>query len=625
LLRQNVPVARGKGKDRGVDVLADAGENWNKSAARALRNVRRMRSDAWWRGGSRAREALLMYFEAVALDYDGTLADHGKVSEKTLQALRNCKKSGGRLILVTGRFLDNLRETFSDFPIFDRIVAENGAVVFDPASRQQRVIGTEPPSILVKRLQERGVEPLSIGKSIVATREPYERVVLDVIRELGLEFHIIFNKGAVMILPAGVDKGAGLEAALADLEISPHNVVGIGDAENDFSFMQLCGCSAAVANALHSLKLAADIKLNGESGEGVVELLELLAREDACLVSPQRHGIRLGVDREGKELFLSPHHGGVLIAGSSGVGKSRLATALTEHMAERRFEFCVFDPEGDYDALENAVSVGNAKTAPDIDEAMKLLRKANANVVVNTQFLGIVERPGFFASMLPRLVELRARTGRPHWLIIDEAHHLLPTERANVVQLLPEDVPAVIFLTVHPDAMAPAALKTVQTVIAVGGAADEVFAQFCRATGAATPPEITAPGPDEILFWEPGSNAAPRAVKTDKPIQAHKRHVRKYVEGDLGAERSFYFKGAKGQLNLKAQNLKLFMQIAAGIDEETWQFHRCSGDYSAWFREAVRDSGLADEVAQIEKNEALDAAASRERIAEAIEERYVAL
>ncbi len=531
-----------------------------------------------------------MYFQAVALDYDGTLADCGKVSEGTLHALEKWHKGGRRLVLVTGRLLDDLREAFSEFSIFDRIVAENGAVVFDPSNGQQRLIGKAAPASLVQRLQERGVEPLSVRRSIVATWEPNETVALEVIRELGLELHITFNKGAVMILPAGVDKGAGLAAALADLEISPHNVVAVGDAENDSSFMQLCGCAAAVANALQALKLDADITLNRESGEGVVELLEMLASRDAELVPPQRRGIRLGVDREGQELFLSPHQGGVLVAGSSGVGKSRLATALTEHMAERKFSFCVFDPEGDYDALENAVSVGNASAAPDIDEVMKLLRKANANVVIITQFLGILERPGFFASLLPKLVEWRARTGRPHWLIIDEAHHLLPAERANIVQLLlPEVLPAAIFLTVHPDAMV-----------------------------------ITPPGPDEVLFWEPRSNAAPRAVKIDKPNQAHKRHVRKHVEGDLGAERSFYFKGAKGALNLRAQNLALFMQMTEGVDDETWRFHRAAGDYSAWFRDAVRDSGLAEEAARIEKDQALDAAASRKEIAAAIRRRFAA-
>ena len=95
-------------------------------------------------------------------------------------------------------------------------------------------------------------------------------------------------------------------------------------------------------------------------------------------------------------------------------------------MAERQFEFCVFDPEGDYDELENAVSTGDAETPPTAAEAIKLLRRAGTNVVISTQSLKVEERPAFFAELLPQVGALRARTGRPHWLLIDEAHHLLP-------------------------------------------------------------------------------------------------------------------------------------------------------------------------------------------------------
>ena len=49
---------------------------------------------------------------------------------------------------------------------------------------------------------------------------------------------MIFNKGAVMILPSGVNKATGLAAALEELGLSPHNVVGVGDAENDHAFLE---------------------------------------------------------------------------------------------------------------------------------------------------------------------------------------------------------------------------------------------------------------------------------------------------------------------------------------------------------------------------------------------------
>jgi len=50
-----------------------------------------------------------------------------------------------------------------------------------------------------------------------------------------------------MVLPAGINKASGLPAALARLRLSPLNVVGIGDAENDTAFLQACGCAVAVA------------------------------------------------------------------------------------------------------------------------------------------------------------------------------------------------------------------------------------------------------------------------------------------------------------------------------------------------------------------------------------------
>src|SRR5450755_1685907 len=191
-----------------------------------------------------------MYFLAVATDYDGTIAHHGSVNEQTLAALRRCKESGRRLILVTGRELPDLRKAFAEIKLFDRVVAENGALIYNPSTEEELVIAAAPPTIFVERLKERNVQPISVGRSIVATWEPNETIVLEIIRELGLELQIIFNKGAVMVLPPGMNKATGLEAALRELEISPHNVVGVGDAENDHSFMHFCGCAAAVGNAL---------------------------------------------------------------------------------------------------------------------------------------------------------------------------------------------------------------------------------------------------------------------------------------------------------------------------------------------------------------------------------------
>lgn len=562
-----------------------------------------------------------MYFVALATDYDGTLAHGGVVSAEALAALGRLKETGRRLILVTGRELDDLERVCRDVHIFDRVVAENGAVLLDPATGAQRVLGEPPPEIFIERLRARRVEPLSVGRVIVATSEPAEKTVLDVIRELGLELQIIFNKGAVMVLPAGVNKATGLAAALEELGISAHNVVGVGDAENDHAFMRACGASAAVANALPMVKAEADHVLDAAHGDGVIELVERMIADDSTLV-PERHAIIVGTAAGGADVAILPHGGSVLIAGTSGVGKSTLATALTEQMAERGFEFCVFDPEGDYGELDHAVTIGDAQTAPQSDEALKLLEQHGTNVVINTQCFTMAERPMYFAALLPQIAALRARTGRPHWLLIDEAHHLLPASRADLPVVLPDSLPAVVLITVHPEAVSAAVLEKVGTVIAIGEHAADVLRAFCEAVGRAAPANVPVPGPDEAVVLDVRHGAAPRLVQAAAPRQAHRRHTLKYAEGRLGEDRSFYFRGPDGRLNLRAHNLMLFVELADGVDDETWEHHRRARDYSAWFRDAIKDEALASEVAEIEADEALDARASRREIAEAVRRRY---
>src|SRR6185369_10188971 len=118
------------------------------------------------------------------------------------------------------------------------------------------------------------------------------------------EYQMIFNKGSVMVLPSGLNKARGLEAALEDLGLSPHNVVGAGDAENDESFLRACECSVAVAGALPALKESADHVTAGDDGAGVREIIDALLANDLREVDGKvtRHHLLLG-GRRGAEDF----------------------------------------------------------------------------------------------------------------------------------------------------------------------------------------------------------------------------------------------------------------------------------------------------------------------------------
>jgi HAD superfamily hydrolase (TIGR01484 family) len=227
-------------------------------------------------------------YQALICDYDGTIAKDGRVGPATIKALARLVASGRRLVLVTGRELPHLERDFDRLDLFERVVVENGALLYDPATRAERLLTEPADGRLVDALRARDVKPLGVGRAIISTSEPMETIVLEQIRELGLELEIIFNKGAVMVLPAGITKASGMQAALLDLGLSGEDTVGVGDAENDHAFLSLCGVSAAVANALPALKERADLVLEQPRGEGVAELIDRILDDDLRSVEPGR-------------------------------------------------------------------------------------------------------------------------------------------------------------------------------------------------------------------------------------------------------------------------------------------------------------------------------------------------
>lgn len=566
-----------------------------------------------------------MRYLALCSDYDGTLATHGKLLEGTVEALERLIASGRRLVLVTGRELGDLQSVCDRLDLFDYVVAENGALLYHPETRTETPLVESPPAEFLALLRERGVSPLSHGRVIVATLQPNETAVLEAIRDLGLELQVIFNKGAVMVLPAGVNKATGLASALEELGISPHNAVGIGDAENDHALLHSCECGVAVANALPNLKKTADVVTTRDHGAGVVEIIDALLENDLASCEPRlsRHHLLLGTSASGAEVKLPPYGENVLLVGTSGSGKSTLATGFLERLAKQLYTFCVIDPEGDYGTFAEAVSLGAPARPPTMDEIVQVLSKPETSCIANLVGLPIADRPAFFASLAPRLQELRARCGRPHWILIDEAHHLLPAEWEPGPLALPESVHGLFQITVHPDLIAPKALREVKTLIAVGKQPEAAFREYARTCNVPAPdfqPTELAPG--EALVWDRARGTDPLRMKIAPSQTERRRHTRKYAEGELPPDRSFYFRGPDRKLNLRAHNLILFLQLAEGVDDDTWTHHLRNGDYSEWVRRAIKDSGLAATIQQVERNGALSPLESRRLVREAVEQLY---
>jgi hydroxymethylpyrimidine pyrophosphatase-like HAD family hydrolase len=223
-------------------------------------------------------------FRAIALDYDETLAREGTADVNALAALRRLKETGRKLILVTGRELNSLRDVFSEFTIFDRMVLENGALLYQPATQHEQLLCEPVPESFVAELQRKKVSPLSVGRCIVASRRQHERLVLDTVDQLRLRLDVISNRDSIMVLPRGINKGSGFSAALAVLALAPASILGIGDGENDYDFLGLCGYQVAVANAISALKQRVNRVTQGSCGDGVAEAVQHILETDAVLV-----------------------------------------------------------------------------------------------------------------------------------------------------------------------------------------------------------------------------------------------------------------------------------------------------------------------------------------------------
>jgi hypothetical protein len=372
------------------------------------------------------------------------------------------------------------------------------------------------------------------------------------------------------------------------------------------------------------LKERADVVTRGDHGEGVIELIGRLLADDLRSLKARagRHQVLLGVRDDGQEVMLPTYGPTVLFAGPSESGKSTAATGMVERLADKGYQFCLIDPEGDYESFGGGVVLGSIERPPSVDEVVDVLANPDDSVIVNLLNVRLSDRPAYLASLLPRLSRLRAKVGRPHWLVIDEAHHVLPSDESTTA-LVGARLESAILVTLQPRHLAGHVLRAVDTLVAVGADSDSTVRDFARAVGVPSP-SVPKLQPDNVnaLVWLRQTTLTPFPLQVALPHAEHRRHRRKYADGDLGENNSFFFRGPNDELNLRAQNLTMFSQLAEGVDDATWLFHLRRGDYSRWFHAAIKDESLARLATSVEQNRALTPAESRARIVAAIEERY---
>ena len=546
-----------------------------------------------------------MKLSAVALDYDGTIAQGDRLDESVREAIASLRSCGVVVVLVTGRTLRDLHRVAGDLHFVDGVVAENGAVVHFPGSDHTSVLAPPMPNAFVTELGRRGI-PFGAGQCLVDAAADEGPRLLEVIRALELPLVQVFNRSRVMVLPQGVSKATGLHTALEMLRLSARNTLAIGDAENDHELLRIAEVGAAVAWGSATLRAMADLVVDGAGPAGVASFLRAL---EATRALPQptreRRRLRLGYTEDGREFSLAVRGRNVLVAGDAKSGKSWVAGLLCEELILHGYCVCVLDPEGDYRSLEAlpGVSVlGGEEPPPTPRQLLHALRYPDRSVVIDLSRLPQDAKIEYIRAALPALNVMRRRTGLPHRIVLDEAHYFLHDGGAQ--HLLDLELNGYTVVTYCASRLPPALLAATEVMIVTCESDPVEVDALCKRCAACKHVDSVAwrvqlghlpLGEAVVLPITEEAGGAVRRFMVGRRLTPHVRHREKYVDVPVTEGRAFVFSDGPAPWK-SARTLRQFVgevehQTGAGIEG-----YLRRGDFSRWIGDVFGDHALAAEL-----------------------------
>lgn len=559
-----------------------------------------------------------MYLQVLALDLDGTLAQNDQVAPETWAALSEAKAAGIALLLVTGRRLEALEGIgpFEDF--FEAIVAENGGLIFLPKSKIiLHPFGTLPSQLLTD-LAQLSI-PLEVGKVIAATWVPHDKKVADLLVTQQYSATLEYNKGAVMILPPGATKGTGLLVALRELGYSNHNVIACGDGENDLSFFEQAEVGVAVNNATPELKAISDIVLSASNGKGVQSLIHDLLNEQLPISGCNRlHQLTIGKTQEAVPFCINPlslTKENLVIAGSSGSGKSWLSGLIAEKLLEREYQLCLIDPEGDYAGIRafphTLLLGGENDQPPSVEQVTTLIEYTDLSLILDLSLYTMQEKTTYLESLLRGLKSLRSRRGKPHWILIDEAHYFFSEENTSLNTLLADEMQegGIGIISYRPSQLAPAILNAVHNWIFTRFAELEELSFLSSTVNNICTPETLQQvsalprGKALVCFHADAPTVnSPTLIeyKISKRTTPHIRHLHKYLRASLPSEKQFYFHITEVYDGPEtAGSLWEFLEAMHKLPTRTLEYHLGNSHFEQWLSKVLHDKELAQQMRKI--------------------------
>jgi hypothetical protein len=380
-----------------------------------------------------------------------------------------------------------------------------------------------------------------------------------------------------MVLPAGVSKATGVLEALAELGVSCHSTIGIGDAENDIALLEACELGVAVGTAVPSLKQRADLVLNGSSNgtHSVMRFLEHDVPRGVPQAQPLRRRISLGIAQDGSTITVPGSRTQVFIDGPTGSGKSYVAGLLAERLLHAGYSLCLLDMEGDHvnlGQLRGVLTLGGRDPLPSAAEVGRIVRHRFSSLVLDLSLCESALKYAYARDVLEQLCEVRKTFGLPHWIFVEEAH-MVPSVALDHARATGN----LCLVTYHPDWLPEAALCDADVLITV-----EANGRASLRTGV--------------------DRARPVTFMPDTREISHVRHRHKYAEGQVPYERGFTFRDATNAIGPHVASIADFSAELDRVSTDVLVHHARRHDFSRWVREVFHDRLLADAIARCEND-----------------------
>jgi HAD superfamily hydrolase (TIGR01484 family) len=543
-----------------------------------------------------------MYRRVMAFDFDGTIAADGKVPQALESALERCRASGHALFLVTGRRFETVSlGTLGD--LFTGIVWENGAVLAHTASGEVYLPFGELNPPLLKALEEAGI-PFERGLAIAATWLPHDKDVWRVLstHPYGSGASVEYNKGAVMIVPAGSAKGAGLERLLTICGFSARNLAAFGDAENDLSLLNVAEVRVAVGDAVPAVRDLADVVAVAGGPAGVLEVLEQYPLAGRYLDIPLGHerSIILGQDEAGHNVTLPAARlagRNLGVFGDSGTGKSWMVGLLAEGMHRHDYQTLVVDPDGDFRGLRvlpRFVALeGDKASMPNPSAVASLLDAGGLSVVLDLSRYPLAQRHDYVAEVLRVVRPLRERKYRPHWIVLEEAQQFLAPGGSEVAAaILPRLADGGwAFVSYRPDRIDPDILTAIHHCLLTRVSDPEAartVRQYCLDCTTAEIPLEKFPVGSVRVCGGPVIRLRPAIRRVP-----HIRHLYKYLDVPLPPWKRFWFRDPQGGIGKEAASLYEFLQLIPTLPIQSLVYHDRRHDFARWAEGTLGDAELA--------------------------------